>query len=446
MDIFFACHLLTPYHEQTAEDQLRALEQRYTRILEARVSELERKLGSLDTSGTAHADLTPHTSDTETEGETKPTDDEKDASTPTAEDPPKTADADKDDAEIETSRYRVVVNQLDPDSGEYRDKLYKKSSDEAGQKTHAFTYRKRLRTRRERDGEQVLKASGSEFEVHFQPLQKLLERLTRRFAQSGVTKVWESPFESIVFSWDELVKEAARTDFDPAKGEGESEEDAKLARIDLAELMRMISTSSGDEALDRYFRTREDMAKTRTITFETLWTLFPQGSMVLSRPFLEEEQVFIVVSFRTDTRHLYYNDERQTTFNLVGYSFDWDGTAFNRVPFEFKISEFQDKKGVFELPVYPLAMHQSRNGGDQGKGVIDTLKADLIARGKLYRDYCIAERGKQTFQYQGMACHKQGSELFSSLDWDDEYSSYYSSQRNRKSQTVKTMVHAIPSP
>ena len=308
-------------------------------------------------------------------------------------------------------------------------------------KTHAFTYRKRLRTRRERDGEQVLKASGSEFEVHFQPLQKLLERLTRRFAQSGVTKVWESPFESIVFSWDDLAKEAARTDFDATKGEaGESEEDVKVARMDLAELMRMISTSSGDEALDRYFRTREDLAKTRTITFETLWTLFPQGSLVLSRPFLEEEQVFVVASFKTDTRHVYYNDERQTTFNLVGYSFDWDGTAFNRVPFEFKIAEFQDKKGVFELPVYPLQMHRSRDGGDHGKGVIDTLKADLIARGKLYRDYCIAERGKQTFQYQGMACHKQGSELFSSLDWDDEYSSYYSSQRNRKSQTVKTLV------
>lgn len=283
--------------------------------------------------------------------------------------------------------------------------------------------------------------------MHFQPLQKLLERLTRRFAQSGVTKVWESPFESIVFSWDELVKEAGRTDFDGTKGggDGESEEDVKLARRDLAELMRMISTSSGDEALDRYFRTREDMAKTRTITFETLWTLFPQGSMVLSRPFLEEEQVFIVVSFRMDTRHVYYNDERQTTFNLVGYSFDWDGTAFNRVPFEFKIAEFQDKKGVFELPVYPLAMHRSRDGGDQGKGVIEKLKTDLIGRGKLYRDYCIAERGKQTFQYQGMACHKQGSELFSSLDWDDEYSSYYSSQRNRKSQTVKTMVRC-PSP
>ena len=269
-------------------------------------------------------------------------------------------------------------------------------------------------------------------------MQKLLERITRRFSQSGVTKVWESPFESIVFSWNELQKEASRTDFDDGD---EDAGDIKLARTDLAELMTMISSSSGDEALDRYFRTRDDLAKTRTITFETLWTLFPQGSMVVARPFLDEEQLFLVASFKTDERHPYYvNEEEETTFNVTAYSYDWNGTSFNRVPFEFKIPEFQDKKGVFELPIYPINMHQSRDGGKQGIALIDKLKTDLIARGKLYRNYCIAERGKQTFQYHGVACYKQGSELFSSLDFDDDSWSYYSSRRTKKSQTVKAPV------
>src|SRR4051794_4938836 len=68
-------HPLTPVPAQSPEDQLRALEQRYTRLLEARVSELERKLGGLDGGGRAshpaRVDHTPHASDTETEGDIK---------------------------------------------------------------------------------------------------------------------------------------------------------------------------------------------------------------------------------------------------------------------------------------------------------------------------------------------------------------------------------------
>lgn len=350
------------------------------------------------------------------------------------EDKPK-ADA-STSTEGETSRYRVVINRLDSDSGEYKDTLSLKTTGDDG-KSQAFTFRKRLRMKRGRDGEQFLKATGAEVDIHFPPLQILLEKVLRKYSQTGPTKLLQSPFEGLLFSWDRAAKEADRIDFD----DGDNEEDVKLARADLKELMKMVSTSSGDEALDRYFKTRDVLNDTKTITFESLWTLFPPGSLVVSSPFLDMPQVFFVQQFKTETYYSYYNESPETNFHVVVYSFDWDGSFFNRVPYEFKILEFQDKKSIFELPIYPINMHQAGDDSTQDGDKIEKLKASLRARGRLYRKYCIAELGKQTFQYRGMACYKAGSDLFGS-EYDDA-NGPYSNRRTKKPPIVKANVGGV---
>ncbi|KAK1749636.1 hypothetical protein QBC47DRAFT_395553 [Echria macrotheca] len=411
--------------------QLRDLEQKYTRLLEARVAELERRLQGVSTTvSSVSTDPTPTatTSTSEAEGEASTNEPKP------AEDGTKT-DATTSTDSAETSRYRVVINRLDSDSGEYKDKLsVKNTNDET--KSQAFTFRKRLRQKRGADGEQVLKASGSEVEVHFPPLQTLLGKVLRKYSQTGPIKQLQSPFEGLLFAWDEAAEEASRTDV----GEGDNEEDIKLARDDLKELMNIISTSSGDEALDQYFKSKAALKESKTINYESLWTLFPPGSLVVSSPFLDKPQAFIIQGFRTETFYSYYNDSNETEFTLVVYSYDWDGSFFNRVAYEFAIPEFQDKKSIFELPIYPIDMYQA--GQDEAADIVKKLKADLVARGKIYREYCIAPRGKQTFQCHGMACYKAGSDLFSS-DYDDDMRFNYYRRRQKKPSTINTNVNGV---
>jgi len=430
-----------------AASQLRDLEQKYTRLLEARVAELEGRLAnvvckdgtttvsSISTSAVPTPSSSNAASDTSAD-KGKPSEDGQ-----AKKDEPKT-DQPKDAAtsnEAETSRYRIVINRLDSDSGEYKDKLSTKNTDEET-KSQAFTLRKRLRQKRGRDGEQFLKATGSEVEVHFAPLQTLLEKVLRKYSQTGPVKLLQSPFEGLLFAWDKAAEEANRTDLD--EGEKEKEEDIKVAREDLKELMRIVSTSSGDEALDRYFKGKDALKESKTITFETLWTLFPPGSFVVSSPFLDTPQAFFVQGFRTETFYTYYDNTPETEFLLVAYSYDWDGSCFNRVAYEFSIPEFQDKKSIFELPIYPIDMYQAGENGGEASDRVMKLKKALVARGKVYREYCIAERGKQTFQYGGVACHKDGSDLFGNEY--DEWRNYYSSQRRQKKNTViNANVHGV---
>jgi hypothetical protein len=51
-------------------------------------------------------------------------------------------------------------------------------------------------------------------------------------------------------------------------------EGERQARVDLAELLKIISTSAGHIQLDLYFRDRKSFLNERSITHATLWTLF----------------------------------------------------------------------------------------------------------------------------------------------------------------------------
>jgi hypothetical protein len=69
------------------------------------------------------------------------------------------------------------------------------------------------------------------------------------------------------------------------------------------------------------------MENEKSITHNALWTLFPPGTLILAHPFLEEPQIFWVKSCGGFVRE---NDK----FDLVCYSFGWNGTEFNRVPID----------------------------------------------------------------------------------------------------------------
>jgi hypothetical protein len=162
------------------------------------------------------------------------------------------------------------------------------------------------------------------------------------------------------------------------------------------------------------------MKDTRTVNFESLWTLFPKGSFIVSRPFFDQTQVFIVQSCIPPDM-----DDQERGLTVIAYSYDWDGFKFYRVPYRFEVPPFPDKKSLGELRFYPLSEHEHLSSKD-GKQALKDTKKDLIARGRQFYNCCVTAKGKQTFQYSGPAYSGPGAGgLFGNLgssDDDDETS------------------------
>ncbi|KAJ2991766.1 hypothetical protein NUW58_g2398 [Xylaria curta] len=315
------------------------------------------------------------------------------------------------------SRYHMVLTEWDPRKGKFEEQSLPDIENTlvgpVEKPNRAFTFRKitGVKSSRHHMIDNDL-SSSSEVDVVFPELQKLLGRLTSKWGWSEDVTQCASPYLPLVYSWDQAQKESI------AIVEGESD-DEKQARNDLKELLRIISTSSGDVRLDRYFKDRQALLSEGTITHEALWTLFPPGTLIVGRPCNEESQIFVAESCDIFTR----GDD---TFELICYSFDWNGTVFSRVPFEIEIEAWgRDRKSVTSLPFYPLEFHEE-NGLSREES-IQKLKTRLIERGKKFVSCCIAEKGKQMFNYSngGAYFHRGGTLLQrthtdSSIDLEDQ--------------------------
>ncbi|RYP62564.1 hypothetical protein DL770_009561 [Monosporascus sp. CRB-9-2] len=98
-----------------------------------------------------------------------------------------------------------------------------------------------------------------------------------------------SPYSALIHSWSKAHDEAK-------KYANDSDLKRKCAGEDLKDILRWISTSSGDEDLGRYFKSREKFQEGRVLTFDCLWALFPKGTLIIAKPFLKEHQIFFVQS------------------------------------------------------------------------------------------------------------------------------------------------------
>lgn len=291
-------------------------------------------------------------------------------------------------------------------------------------KQAAFTFRKLIGLRTTRSDD---RSTSSEVDIHFQPLQKLLGSLTSRYGWSDEVTGCSAPYSALIYSWSDAEREARKIDHDESNH-------LKLARDDLRELLRLISTSSGDVLLDRYFKERETRMEEEAITHAALWTLFPPGTLVLGKPCHDEPQVFFVES----CNKFVSEDE---DFEILLHSFDWNGSYFSRVPFNMAIPAWGgDRKRIIELPFYPLSFYGKE--GMSREQAITKLKTDLIARGRDYRKFCIAERGQQMFNYSdGVAYFNrhggflEAKEVNTGLNFDSRRSGSSTRSDNKKAST-----------
>lgn len=255
------------------------------------------------------------------------------------------------------------------------------------QKDYAFTLRKIV-------SDDTSDANDSEIEIESPKLWELVKECVRGYPyhiyQGNLPKTLDAPYEAIIFNWDNLLKASQN----PNAAD-------EVARADLKELLEAIEKGTGSPRLDNYLRKRRSLKEQNLITFETLWTLFPPGSLVYGKAFQGQDQVFIV---EDNTSPWPLGD----TFHLRCWAYDWDGSQFKRLPFRLKFDSFNDEKPINSLPYYPLEFYEDP----------EALKKRLIKRGMKYRKLCTAKPGSQMFEYSGPAVFlKKG---FSGLQGVDE--------------------------
>ena len=118
--------------------------------------------------------------------------------------------------------------------------------------------------------------------------------------------------------------------------------------------------------LDSYFNTaREMQEKVNTVSFKYLWTIFPPGELVFSRTFMDCPQAFVVKYCEAG-----YMEEVRSgqKWILECWTYDWDGTCFNRVPVRFSFDEFKATKPITSLPCYPLRFYRDSPDDVDGAG------------------------------------------------------------------------------
>lgn len=115
-------------------------------------------------------------------------------------------------------------------------------------------------------------------------LQKLLAHYPWHWSVSD-SYTFFAPYEQIVLNWDLLEKAAQEP--------GTDEVDT-LARSDLKSMLETLQQGSSDAKLDEYFKNRNNFRTNRVTSFDALWTIFPPGTLVHARPFMKQDQVFIV--------------------------------------------------------------------------------------------------------------------------------------------------------
>ena len=298
------------------------------------------------------------------------------------------------------SRAKIFINRIDSATGERKDYLPSDPSPATPHVTetsHAFTLRKSVF--------QDIEKNEGEIDIVNQHLWDLLKGLLGHYPYhvfQGRPVTLDSPYEPLVLYWHKLEQAAEQIAKD---------DDDKQARSDLKLLLDTVSSSSGCPKLDKYFKNRHSNKEQKSVTFETLWTIFPPGSLVYGQPFQGQDQVFIVLDYLEawPYRQRKPSDE-QASWDLLCWTYDWDGKRFRRMCLKLEFEYFDGPKPITTLPYFPFELNEQHA----------VIKKNLIKQGVRYRQSCTATQGSRMFEYKGEATFvKKG---FSGVQGDNEVS------------------------
>ncbi|KAJ2901775.1 AAA family ATPase [Zalerion maritima] len=283
----------------------------------------------------------------------------------------------------------IMVNRRDPDSGERRDFDVKKDATTQSKTINksAFKLVKHIFSDEEKDEDTE---DFGELTILDNDLKELLRSVCRKdplfwHTPSG-NLVMDTPLEPLILNWEKLKEEANRDGLD---------EKNMNTREDLKLLLKAIEEGTGDPKLDDYMKRRESFIESNTITFDALWTIFAPGTLVLSRPFPRENQVFIAnTPYQSWPQIPSRGGRRAAKFDLWCCTYDWTGFEFERRAFYLQMDHFEGTKPISALPTRPFTPDMD--------GYAE-IKKDLIERGKEYVRFCTTPPGNRMFSYEGKA-------------------------------------------
>lgn len=196
------------------------------------------------------------------------------------------------------------------------------------------------------------------------------------------------PFTPIVHNWDELWR--VSKDTSPDKDDE--------AREDLGKLLEYVASSS---ELEAYFKTRESNLQSKTTTYDTMWTLFRPGTLVVAKPYLNLPQVFEVKA----PPDPFEEPGEDHILRVECWCYDWNGKDFTKATFSFPIERFRGTKEISSLFCCPLEHYKDE------KGTFDeSLRRSLIKRGERFQELCEVQKGaQQMFDYDDLALSSRGS-------------------------------------
>ena len=225
-----------------------------------------------------------------------------------------------------------------------------------------------------------------------------------------------SVFEPLVHNWSRLKDIVDNDESKPIvaslhKELGSVNISNKLVRLrdsrtrtkavaDLKELLQLVRDTPD---LESYFSGAGSMPENAdTISFDYLWIIFPPGEVVISRQYMGQLQAFIVKGSFSETKAT----KDKSLWHLVCWTYDWNGSEFNRASVNFTVEEYKGNKTISSLICYPLKHYKGTSDDHDTLGKVESpeeLKRALIRRGRRFRELCLKKEGSQFFEYDGFA-------------------------------------------
>ena len=230
----------------------------------------------------------------------------------------------------------------------------------------AFVVKRMWNTEKTKEKTSIILKGQDLRRVMYSVMGKLLEHYQYRDWVAQEQTI-DEPVANELWYWNELSAAAK-----PPGGSDQGREDLQL-------LLDHLSNIDVDGV-----KLVKSIASMTKIFAKDLWCLYRPGTLVISKPFQDEPQLFRVhdCSFKED------GDRK--TFVVVAWAFSWTGAELVQEYYSFTVGDYSkiyEELTITDLPCYPL-QHYKNSDGAYGSDAVEALKTELLRRGRVFRELC----------------------------------------------------------
>ncbi|KAL9023383.1 MAG: hypothetical protein Q9196_007236, partial [Gyalolechia fulgens] len=293
---------------------------------------------------------------------------------------PRALSSDDGDPHDLNPRVRYVKSEID-NNGDRHEKPGERSSTTVDRSNEdsgiAFVVKEIWNKNKTKDRTDVIVKGQELRKIMYDVLGKQLEHDQKTDWQAQEQTI-DEPATEVLWYWNELCSAAA------------SNEATEPGREDLQLLLDHLS-----EIYPEDVKLARSISSMTRVLAKDLWCLFRPGTLVVSKPFQDEPQVFQV--------HRCHFTRGANAFLVVAWAFSWTGTELIQEYYSFRLRNTEvdtEEMTITELSCYPVQYYQNSDGPYDPKAV-EALKGHLIARGRKFRDLCRNSQPARQHTYDG---------------------------------------------